>query len=1737
MNNKKVLTGLSLGLMGVATVSIVAEEAMQALEQSSEQETKVSKSDLRSRTLVRVGSSAKVNGSYHIDDSNVCHYSKLDIAIASACMQEGENVTKVQLVTDAEEQEDGVFAYPESADSGNSEGDTGTNEATTVETKGSILPSAILSGNEEKSDAKEVTLKDNVISEFEGNEGILSLNKSVKCQDLRVKFIINDNDTDAEYATLAELVPDFANITGYEVDSEAPNITFKEFNGETSNEGFITRNGNLSFDITDNVGVDATKIVAITDTQELTSVFKDGVLSINTNQLDDGEITLQLKVYDLSGNEATLEYPVKLLREAPPITGESHTKVEMVGGVSYIKSSLTVQLGGWDNLDIQSIDLLKGEDTVIQNITDGSFEISSTGEHRVKVTDVAGNVTIYRLEDLFSDLSSDIVVDGTVPEYTIKVNGEDVKDTWYTEATSIAISASDDNGIDDISAMVYYAEDEYEGAVTVANGAKEASLQIDLANDIPRSENGVYKIDVTITDMAGNADHSTIEVKADFDNPTIENAKLLGNYHIKDGKLFVSGEVSLTADTKDIGAGVDLVNIYKDEELVSTEFPVKIDTSGHYTFRVSDKSGRVSKEYSLGELLGIEETGVSDIVIDKDAPTITEVSGFTPDLVKGGNWFRNCPNIRVNVLDENLESVTATINGSEVDITANDAGIYVVDTSNVTGEAKLVITAKDKAENQNTLSFDYIVDQDAPSNITGTLNREYKHRFDKLYFNGTPTVSLFGDDLVGIESFKVNGEKLPEPVYTVESGEHLVEVTDFLGNTTGNLPLGGILGLESDIFIIDSEAPKIDCSRPSGDIDNWFNSDVRYLAQLSDNEGIFKATAKINGEEVDVFEATMANETNIMLEADTSKVNGGSGIYNVTIDVEDNAGNVTSWTDTIYIDKEAPIIDRFVFSGNGAFEGVEINGTDRYGFFFDGGATCDIYVSDGEVSSGIKEVVATLTPETGTSHQQRIPVTGGVAKVTIPEDYKGVIEAFAIDRVNNVGDSNRPDGVVTESSNAHLNAVDIDINLPTTGYTDMSGNSLYNQNVNLTATLGCKKSGLRHVEWGINGDTRGEIDVDSDGNASGNISALSSRGKNLILNMNSSMEVSDNENNLNVWVRLTDRAGHVSESSRIFSIDKDAPVINVTWDNTESDGFYNSTRTATVAIQERNFDPNQVTFSGVYGSLGTWVNDGGTWRNTITFSEDNKYQFGIACTDKAGNVGEAYSSETFTIDKTAPVLSVSWDNNSAVNGNYYKNSRTATVTVRDANFDESRVNFSGQGTLSSWSESNGVHTARLVYNQDGKYEFSISCTDKADNQSNTYTEPPFIIDQKEPDLKINGVQNGISYKKNFGFSVSISDTLIDKSKTEVTLVGRRNGEMEIDGVLNDTSGMFELNSFPEDAKYDDIYTLSAVVTDMAGNRKEESLVFSLNRYGSKYTFTDGSLLGNYINKPKRVEIIEENVDQLNMSKARVAVLRDGKELSIDDALIDVQEFDGEDGYDYTYTIEKEAFKKDGKYQVQIYSQAVEGTDYSNVSEEYEFVLDSKDPDIIISGIKSGGRYNEYQRKVSIDVRDTYGIKDIDVELNGKKVNLEKKDGIYSFDVKEDKRTQDIVVVAKDMAGNETKKSVDNFFISSNAFEFLINQLWFKVGIGAVIAFLGIIIGLIIKNIRDSKKKEASTLDEHEALYKATMGSTGLGSTISTEIPKDEAGNLDSGDVEYSTVTTSSDLEVNSDDTDATTTQV
>ena len=199
------------------------------------------------------------------------------------------------------------------------------------------------------------------------------------------------------------------------------------------------------------------------------------------------------------------------------------------------------------------------------------------------------------------------------------------------------------------------------------------------------------------------------------------------------------------------------------------------------------------------------------------------------------------------------------------------------------------------------------------------------------------------------------------------------------------------------------------------------------------------------------------------------------------------------------------------------------------------------------------------------------------------------------------------------------------------------------------------------------------------------------------------------------------------------------------------------------------------------------------------YSADGDYTFDIAYTDLAGNQCTSISYENsiasteFTIDKTLPVISVGYNNNNAANGKYFAESRTATITITEHNFDVNRVEFTQSASINgsniampniSWRDDGDVHIATIVYSVDGDYTFDITMTDMAGNESgesnygNSVAGKEFVVDQAIEKPTVDGVENGKAYTGDVIPIISFND--VNYASYEITLVRTRMGDKNVD---------------------------------------------------------------------------------------------------------------------------------------------------------------------------------------------------------------------------------------------------------------------------------------------------------------------------------------------------------------------
>lgn len=952
-------------------------------------------------------------------------------------------------------------------------------------------------------------------------------------------------------------------------------------------------------------------------------------------------------------------------------------------------------------------------------------------------------------------------------------------------------------------------------------------------------------------------------------------------------------------------------------------------------------------------------------------------------------------------------------------------------------------------------------------------------------------------------------------------GTFEVETTDNVNNQKTELVSGLNSNIESQdhgVVMIEKAAPTIDINIAHKDAPyldeeakEFYNGEVTFDGDVQDaDSGVNAVKIHVNGSLIDeyYFHDGTASQTRPDLTAidtgDPRMTRNEDGSYHILIEAVDNAGNASQAEKTIYIDETNPEITDFSFSTadqnenatETLKEAVELT---QYGFYFKKPVVVTVKAEDpavaGEATSKVKEMTLYLQDhENGKYYAvladgslkeinadaveaiEPIPTTGEV-QFHVPASFKGQMFAKAADHVNNTGEFETPDGTVIEDDIQHGKETHIAFEKAETNYRDNSNLELYPNNVDVKLTVTDTYSGLKDIEWSVEApyDTgnnqSGKLSIHNDSSLEGDAAgwAVTKTDKNLVTEMTKTIQVHHNSNAIVVNVKMTDRSGNMSEKKLTFSIDKTAPSIQVTYDNNSSDpthkDFYKNDRTATIVITERNFKPEDVIHAitntdGVIPSLVGWSTklnpynpDLTTHTAIVKYSADGDYTFDIKYKDNAGNQAPAFAQHKFTIDKTVPVIKVGYDNNSAANGNYYKSGRTATISITEHNFDPSRVRVSGTAAdggnpasfpqISGWSARGDVHTATIRYAADGKYSFDIDFTDMAGNQAADYKQEEFIIDQTAPKLAITGVEDMSANKGDVIPVITYSDTNFNKNAVSIKLEGANRGDAGLIGSFADTANgqVYTFKNFEKKKEVDDLYTLTASLTDFAGNVSTQTIRFSVNRFGSVYVFDDSlkKMEGKYVQQEQDVILTETNVDSLKVDSIKLKMTKNGSPADLVRGTdYSVTESGGGGTWSqYRYVVKKELFASDGKYTVALYSEDAAGNINENIDEnkkaEISFGIDKTAPVIVPIDIESGKQYPVDKKTATVTIKDNLVLEGAEIYVDNKKVDHEADGENFTFEIQNSNSKQNVRIIAVDAAGNELTTNVDDILVSTNVF--------------------------------------------------------------------------------------------------------
>ena len=834
---------------------------------------------------------------------------------------------------------------------------------------------------------------------------------------------------------------------------------------------------------------------------------------------------------------------------------------------------------------------------------------------------------------------------------------------------------------------------------------------------------------------------------------------------------------------------------------------------------------------------------------------------------------------------------------------------------------------------------------------------------------------------------------------------------------------------------------------------------------------IAKLIVEVNGIKIIDNDYSKENKSQINEKinlADNRIHDSADNKYNVYVRVTNKYGNVSENSFILEVDKDIPEITGFTVDGKAMSSKAD---TGRYTYITNKKIETEIKAVDQGVG-GLKdikyywqEINGNKTQETSQKYEKNHPENASV-KITKDSSFKGYLFASAEDMVGNKPDNYATfGGIIIEPADKHNADKHIDISAPDSGVKDRKGNVLYKGATSFVIRVSDNFSGIKSVEWRVSAqfddsmNKSGTLNI-NEGNLSDGSWSKNTFDKNIVTSVSKTITVDGNSDDCVLYVRMVDNAGNSSDQSISFSIDKVKPTISVTYGNQTGDpdfnNYYVDSRTATIVVKERNFnqDSANAIISNITGNKGTlsgWTEkrdnnnpDNSTYTATVIFEKDDRYNITYQCSDRAGNAADAITTPEFVIDKTAPVVTIAFDNGNSKNG-YYANARKATISVKDINFDPGRVSIIGVNpqsyTLSNWTKNNDTFSALMTFNTDGVFSFDISARDKAGNQSNGVHENSFTIDLIKPEITIEGVADKSANNGTVAPKITFKDTNIDKNSFSIELRGAINGRVDLTDkyTISEDGLVYTFKNIEKVKENDDLYTLRVSAKDLAGNVTTEEIKFSVNRFGSIYILGDNlkNINDKYVKTVKGLDITEINVNKIKKGSVLITLTINGVPNTLvegKDYKIEVEESDG-DWKQYKYVFEDSLFVKDGSYILAVVSEDEAGNKNNNGNEtksaEIKFGVDATAPIIAPVNFEPNKYYDSNGIDFSISVKDNMVLDTVMVYIDDQPVACSQNDEIYTFHINESNRRQVVKVVAKDSAGNETIESYEGILISGN----------------------------------------------------------------------------------------------------------
>ncbi len=922
-----------------------------------------------------------------------------------------------------------------------------------------------------------------------------------------------------------------------------------------------------------------------------------------------------------------------------------------------------------------------------------------------------------------------------------------------------------------------------------------------------------------------------------------------------------------------------------------------------------------------------------------------------------------------------------------------------------------------------------------------------------------------------------------------------------------------------EAYIVDDENNEI---KYTG---QWTNKKVHIDFTVTDEgSGVNRETVKVNGNKPEYDPAKG------MYYYTVSENFSGS----ITINAEDNVGNPADEKSfEVHTEKTNPDIEDIIITDEyGNF--ITPNEDLEYKYIFNLPAKVNVVAKDtGTIQSGVNsDVGLRLIWEDGTIWQTLTPtsVENGVAYFDLPssiEDhysFDGHIEVMAVDNAGNktLNEATNSEWIphellIAENPESHAYHSSAEIILPETPYRDNNGNPLYKDANSVTFRVSDSASGIKSITYTIDGGDEIKVDPNDWYHESKRNVATFAEGTISIPNIE--------KNGIKITLTAYDYAGNpigIYEDNeykgpveQTISIDKTAPDISVTFNpaGSANQEFFNKQRTATVIAKDRNLRLDNlkelidVTITNALGTSAApykitkdWTLDKNikevagkpveageeVYKCEITFVQDAEYTFALSVEDltKQFKKSDTYK---FTIDTTAPKLSITFDNNSKANDKYYNAGRKATLTINEHNFAknkdsvksvlsakgadgitamDSKEIYDGKLTWTQSKTNKDEWTAQVNFNKEGTFDFSMAYTDPAGNNGNNADSGEFIIDTTAPTIDHTFTKGGnkLATDGDFVPHVVFSDynflsenQIGNNCKVTISKIGENGLSSESFSSTSrsytskraDSPVTFEqvFDIFDDKVEVDGIYEIAVKAEDLAGNVTEiNDITVSVNRFGPTYMIVNEeakeavkkfSVSGIPINEEIDFEIAEINVTP-KKSKSKITVtvgesineLKDGFKTSEDRVSLEEGSWESNENgwYQTSYKIDKKNFANDGVYMITLDSEYEEKSYNSEIarSPRTKLAASFSVDKTAPSVIISGADEGEYKES-EIDLTVTFSDRNL-YEIDELNYNADNEDQ-STFYIKINDKPHNISTLKSQYGAEITKNESGNIVIN------------------------------------------------------------------------------------------------------------